>query len=202
MKIIIFAAIILLTAAGCNSSSTNTDKPATASTKTAEIKKASFFPVTSFIKGQLRVIDSLPITPLHTITINNKTDSFWLKKDQLAPLLADFLSPEISDTNLINSFKETSFNDQTLNAITFTYDPSTILPDSFSLRHWDVYITPESGKVSKVYLVKQLTENGNSITRQLTWRSDKWALIVTLLNKPDGSSQLVKEDKFIWNFNE
>ena len=187
-------------AIGCTTS-TNNKTPAI-TTIVNETKKDSFFPVTSFLKGQMITLDSLPVTPLHTITINHKTDSLWLKKKQLIPLLNGFLSPEIKETNLIKYFKETSFNDQTLNAITFTYDPVSLLPDTLPLRHWDIYIDPESGKILKVYLVKKFKEKENIITQQLTWKTNKWATITTLLNKPNGDTQLLKEEKFIWNFND
>lgn len=116
-------------------------------------------------------------------------------------MLASFILPEIKETNMVNYFKETSFNDQTLNAITFTYDPIKPLPDSILLRHWDVYIDPESGKVTMVYLVKQIKEKAENKTLQLTWKTDKYAMIKTIVNKADGSTKLLKEDKFIWKFN-
>lgn len=200
MQKFFFLVIIILVAIGCTTS-TNNKTPAIA-TVVNETKKDSFFPVTSFLKGQMITLDSLPVTPLHTITINHKTDSLWLKKKQLVPLLNGFLSPEIKETNLIKYFKETSFNDQTLNAITFTYDPVSLLPDTLPLRHWDIYIDPESGKILKVYLVKKFKEKENIITQQLTWKTNKWATITTLLNKPNGDTQLLKEEKFIWNFND
>lgn len=200
MKELFFSATIILIIVSCTNSTNN--KTSGIATAINETKKDSFFPVTSFIKGQMTLLDSLPITSLHIITINNKTDSIWLKKSELIPLLVNFLSPEIKETNLIKFFKETSFNDQTLNAITFTYDPVVVLPDSISLRHWDIYIDPESGKISKVYMVKQVKEKENIFTQQLTWKTNKWAAITTLLNKRNGNSQLLKEEKIIWNFNE
>jgi hypothetical protein len=160
----------------------------------------SFFPVTSYIRGQIHILDSLPITPLEVTVVKGRTDSIWLTKEKLRPLLEPFLNPVIAETNLIPYFTETRFNDQTINAITFTYEPSKKLPDSISLRHWDVYVDPEKGMVVKVYIVKQLKENGQDITQQLTWQTDKSAKITTILNKVDGSLELLKEDQFIWNF--
>ncbi|MEO6718980.1 MAG: hypothetical protein ABIN67_01400 [Ferruginibacter sp.] len=160
----------------------------------------SFFPVTSYIKGQIHVLDSLPITPLEITVVKGRTDSAWLTKEKLKPLLQPFLYPIIDETNLLPYFTETRFNDQTINAITFTYEPSKKLPDSISLRRWDVYIDPEKGMVTKIYLVKQLKENGQNITQQLTWQTDRSAKISTILNKTDGSLELLKEDQFIWNF--
>ncbi|MDN3657630.1 hypothetical protein QWZ08_18400 [Ferruginibacter paludis] len=200
----LFFPVLISVLISCNNNTKNALPATIAESAPAinEAKKDSFFPVTSFIRGQIRSFDSLLVTPLHTTVINDKTDSVWIKQNALIPLLKDFLSPEIKETNLTSFFKESSFNDQTLNAVTFTYDPVRTLPDSISLRHWDVYIDPESGKISKIYLVKQLKGKEGNITQQLTWKTNKWAGINTILNKPDGTSILLKAEKFIWNFTE
>lgn len=200
MKLLSFSIIILIFT-GCNTSDSSKEVPS--ATRVTEQKKDSFFPVTSFLKGQIAQFASLPVTPLHTITINNKTDSIWIKREQLSALLAGFLSPKISETNLTDYFKETSFKDLTLNSITLTYDPIKLLPDSIPLLHWDVYINPESGKIQKIYMVKQLKNKENLIREQLTWQTDKSATITTLTDKnKDNKMQVLRVDKFIWNFNE
>lgn len=182
-------------------SCTNNTKQVTVGTE-AESKKQidSFFPVTSFIKGQILILDSLPVTPLQITTVKQKSDSAWIHKEDLKPLLLPFLTPVIGETNFTKYFKETKFNDQTLNAVTFTYDPINIIPDSISLRHWDVYVDPEKGTVVKVYMVKNIKENNQSFTQQLTWQTNKMAKISTILNKPDGNMELLKEVVFTWDF--
>ncbi len=40
---------------------------------------------------------------------------------------------------------------------------------SINLSSWNVYINPISGKVTKIYIVKNIKENNQSITQQLTW---------------------------------
>ena len=163
--------------------------------------KDSFFPVTSFIKGQIAQLIKLPVTPLHTITINKKTDSIWIKREQLAKMLVNFVSTEITETNLTAYFKETSFNDLSVNAVTLTYDLIKPLPDSIPLIHWDIYIDPENGKIQKIYLVKQYKNKIDIITEQLTWQTDKSATITTLINKNGNRTELQKVEKFIWDFN-
>ena len=160
----------------------------------------SFFPVTSYLKGQIIILDSLPITPLQITTIKGKSDSVWIPKNDMKKLLDPFLSARINETNLVEFFTETKFNDQTLNAITFTYDPSRIIPDSISLRHWDIYINPETGIVEKVYIVKNSKEGKNNFTQQLTWKSNEMAKITTILNKEDGNKELLKEVVYTWKF--
>jgi len=160
----------------------------------------SFFPVTSFIQGQMIQFDSMAITPLLISTVHDKADSQWIKREQLRPLLQSFLTPVINETNLVKYFKETKFNDQTVGAITLTYDPVTTLPDSIPLSNWNVYVDPKKGTVNKVYIVKHITENGQSIIQQLIWQTGEFAQITEILNKPDGSFEIIRQDKYIWNF--
>jgi len=191
-------AIIILLVYGCSGNV----KPAVipAPVQVEEQKTASFFPVTSFIRGQIITLDSLPVTPLQITIVKQKSDSVWMPKKDMIPLLKPFLEPVISETNLTKYFKETKFNDQTINAVTFTYDPVGIIPDSITLRHWDVYVDPERGNVTKVFMVKSIKENNLSFTQQLTWQTDKMAKISTILNKPGGDMELLKEVVFIWKF--
>ena len=158
----------------------------------------AFFPVTSFLKGQLIALDSLPITVLRIVTIKGKSDSFWIKKENVQPLLDDFFTQEINTTNLTAFFKESKFNDEGVDAITYTYEPKAALPDSILLKHWDVYVKLQTGKVKRVYMVKQVKQGAEIFTLQLTWVTDKWAKIVTILNKSAGESELIKEEQFVW----
>lgn len=190
----ILPAICLLVLNSCSNITNKTNTPEDKTTA------ASFFPVTSFIKGQIIVLDSLPVTPLQITTVNGKADSVWITKNDLKKLVQPFLTPVIDETSLADFFTETKFKDETLNAITFTYDPSKVIPDSIPLRHWDVYINPETGNVEKVYIVKNIQEQGKVFTQQLTWQTNKLVKITTILNKKDGNQELLKEVVFVWNF--
>ncbi|MEO7766557.1 MAG: hypothetical protein ABIS01_03990 [Ferruginibacter sp.] len=189
-------AIAILVLLGC---SQNAEKNATI-TENNGLKTDSFFPVTSFIKGQMIILDSLPVTPLRLTSIKGNTDSVWLTKTALKQQLQSFLTPAINETGLTKYFKETKFNDQTLNTVTFTYEPIIVLPASITLRHWDVYINPQTGTVTKVYIVKAIKKDDQLFTQQLTWQTDKLAKISTFLNKPDETMNLLKEVVFIWKF--
>jgi hypothetical protein len=186
--------ICLLVLCSCSSNSKKTNPPE------ENPIAASFFPVTSFIKGQIILLDSLPVTPMQITTIKGKSDSIWITKELLKKLLLPFQTPVIDETSMVNYFTETKFKDQTLNAITFTYAPSQTIPDTISLRHWDVYVNPETGNVEKVYIVKTIKEQGANFTQQLTWQTDKLIKITTILNTADGNQELLKEVVFIWNF--
>jgi hypothetical protein len=186
---------------GCSNKKNNpADTANTADSINTNPEQNSLFPVTSFLKGQMIALDSVPVTILQVSTNNGKADSAWISKEKIKPLLQPFISDLIDKENLVSFFKESKFNDQTTDAITFTYAPKKVLPDSIALRHWDVYVNPETGTIRRVYIVKQLKENGLLYTQQLTWQTDKWAKIVTINDKDGGKVQ--SDIKWIWNFTE
>lgn len=193
MKIIISLSLSLLLVYSCKHSS----EKKTGNTQIATKEKPSFFPLTEYIKGQIREITDRQVNPLEYVTVNDRTDSSWLKIEDLPQAFSDFLHPQIDSVNMVTLFKESRFMDQTINAFTFTYDPIAALPDSMALQHWDVYIDPASGKVRRVYMVKSA---GEGMTKQLTWQGDKWCRIVDIVNKQDGTSVIEKEVKITWEF--
>lgn len=156
-----------------------------------------FFPVTSFIKGEIFEIKKSGINPVKYTTADNKTDSAWLKIEEIDAAVNEFLTPEIDSTNLTTLFTEKSFLDQSINAITLTYDAKTKLPDSFKLKRWDIYIDPDAQKVKRIYLVKEIN---SSKTLQLTWVTGKWCKITTLSTDQNGVSTVEKEEKLNWDF--
>ena len=91
--------------------------------------------------------------------------------------------------------------DQTINAVTFSFDAKMKLPDSIKLNHWDVYIDPQKNTVQRIYMVKEDIVNGANITTQLTWKADKWCSIRTIMQQP-GKDPQVKEEIMKWNFDE
>ena len=161
----------------------------------------SIFPVTNFLKGQLKEIDSMEVTPLKMIVANGKTDSIWLKREDIRPAAASFLTPLIDSTTMSSFFSEKSFLDQTINSYTFSYDPKMKLPDSIKLTHWDVYMSPQTNTVTRIYMVKENVVNDTDITTQLTWFANKWFSIRTI-KQLQGKQPEVKEEKMIWDFDD
>ena len=161
----------------------------------------NIFPVTSFLKAQLRSLDTLPVTPLRTLTRNGKTDSTWLKREDIRKEATPFLSPEIDSATMYPLFTEKSFLDETINAFTFSYDPKGKLPDSVHLIHWDVYMNPQTKSIQRIYMVKEASEGPRTVTTQLTWLTGKWYSIRTI-TEIAGQQPQVQEEKMIWNFDD
>jgi hypothetical protein len=193
MKIIISILACSFFLYSCNDSG----KPAEQASFADTAENQRFFPVTAYLKGEIFNIRKSGINPLKYTIVNERTDSVWLKVEELDAALQEFLQPEIDSANLITLFTEKSFLDQSIDAVTLTYEPSATLPDSMQLKRWDVYIDPETNKVKRIYMVK---EPDKTKTLQLTWLSNKWCKIVSILTDEKGVSKIEKEEKFILDF--
>ncbi len=162
-----------------------------------EKEEQAFFPVTTYLLGQMMEIKSGGVNPLKLTVKNNRRDSAWITMEKLDNELADFLSPAIDSAKLSALFQEKKFFDQTLNAITLTYDPIAKLPDSIPYQHWDIYIDPEKNTVQRIYLVKTIPGNKQ---QQLTWQSGKRCKIVTINNPLESNASVASEVTYTWDF--
>lgn len=195
MKFFLFYTAVLPILVSC------TNNPRTAGTVSKQdsvVVKQSFFPVTSYIRGQLYEMKKMGINPLKYTITGNHTDSVWLKIEDIDEAVKEFLTPEIDSANLVDLFTEKNFLDQTIGAFTFTYDPIAKLPDTLKLRRWDVHIDPGTEKVKRVYLVKEISK---SKTLQLIWQSNKYCKITTIITDQNGNSSVEKEEKITWDLN-
>jgi len=193
LKKFLFSAIITIVITSCEQKKTNRFQQET------NTNANNFFPVTQYILGQIKELDSLPVTPLKVTTINGKADSVWIKREEIRSFIQPFITPVIDSITLHDYFSEKSFLDQTINAFTFSYEPVKPLPDSIELRRWDIYVDPQSNKVTRIYIVKQ-TNTTPMKTIQLTWKSGYFCKITTITENGN-SDQDVKEQELIWNFN-
>lgn len=156
-----------------------------------------FFPVTSYLAGQVQEVKQIGIAPLVITDSAGSTDSVWLKFELLDSVFQDFLQPQIDTANLSEFFNQETFADQTLGTYTLNYLPKTALPDSISLMRWDVLINPETNKVKRVFIVRRIDDKTE---QQLTWQSGLWAKKVLIANDEAGKQFVVKEQTIKWNF--
>lgn len=197
MKTFFLLTACIIVLISCNNSSTSEATKNEKKPDSLLAKKESFFPVTSYIRGELFEFKKDGINPIKHTTIKNHTDSVWLKIEEVEGAVKEFLYPEIDSLNLVSLFSEKSFLDQSIDSYTFTYDPDGPLPDTMTLKHWDVYIDPSSGKVKRIYMVKEISKNK---TLQLTWQSRKWCKIISIITDQNGKSSVEKEEKITWDF--
>ena len=195
MKRIFGLSIICIINLSCNSNSKDSPPP---QAKNNIDTIDNFFPVTNFIKGEIFQIKNGGITPLRKVIVNGKSDSSWVKMENIDSLTAIFTTPIIDTANCNTNFTENKFLDQTINAFTFSYEPKAGVQNNFAFAKWDVYVNPETEKVTRIYLVKKISEKEMV---QLTWQVGKSFKIVTLnTNGSTNKLEKTKEETLTWKF--
>jgi len=138
-------------------------------------EQASFFPLSDYLLGQIKLMKRGDINPLLKTHTDHKDDSAWVKMESIDSVLKDFTEPFIDSVTLSPYFKETKFEDASMNLITLSYDANNGIPANVPWTHWDIYIDPESGEVKRIYMVKYL-KNGQ--TQQMHCKpGDSWKII-------------------------
>ena len=59
------------------------------------LEKQKFFPVTDYLEGEIYNIKKSGVNPLKYTTVNDHTDSVWIKIEELDSVVAEFLHPRI-----------------------------------------------------------------------------------------------------------
>ncbi len=106
MRLLTFLLVICLFGS-CNNHNTKPEV-LTPSINPEKNARESFFPVTNYLKGQLTEIKNGGVNPLKFTTSHAKTDSMWLKMEDLTNEAAPFLEPVIDTANISHLFREFS----------------------------------------------------------------------------------------------
>lgn len=168
-----------------------------ATRETEGVEAPNFFPVTNYIYGQIEAIKQAGINPIKLDSSNNKVDSSWLKIEDFQDAFLEFVTPGIDSTNLTPFFNESKFEDKTIDSYTFTYTAKPSLPDSIVLQRWDVYISPMSNSIKRIFLVKKLSDTKEL---QLTWQSGQWCKTVTIITNAQGQQSVSSVQTIKWHF--
>ena len=164
------------------------------STSTKPQSDASFFPVGNYLLGDVASLKQNGISPKYYHVKDGISDSSFLQLQNIETNLSDFLSPMIDSIGMSSWVKESKFYDESIAFFTLSYDVQKDYFEKTAWRKWDVYVDPESQKVDRLFLVKNLSD---STIAQLTWIPKSNAKIVIINNQ---NSSVVEEKTFIWNY--
>src|SRR5439155_1640958 len=124
-----FAALLLSSSFfSCKNHSANGETPAgdsaaakaadSSAAVAADTAAAVFFPVADFIGGQIKMVDSLQLPLVKSITVNHRTAFAPPMTDaEFKSLAAAFRQPDISDPSLKKFYKESSYADQSMPSV-------------------------------------------------------------------------------------
>jgi hypothetical protein len=85
------------------------------SCKNKKQEQKNYIDVSSYMKGQLKYIDTVPFAFLKVVQQDSiYTDSQFISKEQVKAIVQPFLVKELEKKNFEENFKEISFADATL----------------------------------------------------------------------------------------
>jgi hypothetical protein len=196
-KHVVFIFLTVIYVIGC--SSPDSQKISTKITASDSlVKTESFFPVTDFIGGQIKMIDSLQLPLTKTITVNKNTKMEPVSDQEFRLLARNFQQPDINDSSIRKFYKESSIADQSIPSVTLTYSATdTSLP----VQKINVFIKPDlvkNDKVTGIYIEKLFTSKDTVFSQKLYWKTGKNFQVVT--EKRTRSKLLPTEQiKVIWD---
>jgi hypothetical protein len=166
--------------------------------KTGDVK---YFPVLSYIKGQVADIDTSLYRIMKIETIDSTSDTVFLKRHEFRKYAKDFLTlPDISGPNWRDDYEETKMYDEYMKAVILTY--TTTVPDN-EVKREDVIVDPQpdengNSRVRTIIVDKWTRQDDAMIHKNMVWQSDKLFFILT---KTDREKQPEKVNKLevVWN---
>ena len=178
---VLFVTLFIISA--CNNNQTtlvaNAATDTTMARDTVTTKKEDFFPVSAYIGGQLKIIDSLQLSLSMATTINNNTRYSVATDKQLRQWADLFQHPDINEPSLKGQYKETNIADESGPSVTLIY---TALNAMLPVQKVNVFIKPDpiqNDKVTGVYIEKSFTSNDTVYSQRLLWKSGKSLQVVT-----------------------
>lgn len=167
------------------------------SCKNQKKEPREYIDVSSYLKGQLKYIDSVPFAFLKVVVQQDSiyTDSQFISKEQVRAIIQPFLVKEIEKKNFEKNFRETSFADATIETVTITYEAEN---DQLPVSRVDIYVNPEKEMISQLYLVRHEERNDSLFIQQLLWKHNKSFVLITGRAKKNEPENIVTE-KVIWD---
>jgi hypothetical protein len=168
--------------------------------KTENKEKPDFIDVSSYLKGQLSYLDTVPFAfQKTTLKDSVHTDSVFITKEQVKAIALQFLTEDLQKKNFQQLYKETLFGDAGMNTITLTYEPEDA--KDLTVQRVDVYVNPETNEIAKMYFIRKQDMKDSSIVQQLLWKHNKSFLLITTTYKNNNEEKVVTE-KVNWNDSE
>jgi hypothetical protein len=161
---------------------------------------AQFFPVLTYLKGQVAKMDSSMATIIMIEREGaNPPDTTYLKREEFKNYAKEFLQlPDISSEKLRDDYTVTQMYDDLLNAFVFTY---TTTEKEEEIKKQDVILEPGEGGNSEIKTInidKWAQKGGATEHKNMLWEADRRFLIITKIQTKEAPEK-IKTLEVKWN---
>lgn len=186
MRIIIALMSLVITVSSCGSKgNANAEKSDT----------TKFFQTAFVIQKDIREVNATPYYLYRLDEVNGKKDSTPINTAQFNKIAARFLNPDINDKKLKPFYKESIFEDQTMQGFTVNY--STTNKD-LEIHSVDVLLKDDGKTIKNIMIRKFFNYKDSSAIEQLTWKPGEKFQILRSVQKPDNSENNY-QTTVVWN---
>lgn len=167
-----------------------------ANTALSNADTSRFFSVSSFIKSEMQLLDSMPYyIYLQTTNANGHKDSVTLSKPGFDSLAQAFIQLDIVALGLKDKYTEQSFQDLSTNSITLNY---LATDKSLPIQMIQVLLNEDNSKVNRLYIKTFESSAAGNLTKTYSWKAGKSFYIATAVQKEKQAEQITKQ--FVnWN---
>lgn len=140
--------------------------------------------VISIIKGQLNQLDTSFFQLTKFETVEGKTDTTYIKREDIRALAKDFLTlPDISQNNYTDNYSEERLIDETQNTLSIT----AVAKDEKLEIQKQIIIVPldkfATGSVQSIYIDRFVQVNDSSLQQKLFWEIGKYFQVGSITQK-------------------
>ena len=159
-----------------------------------------FFPVASFLKGQVKNVDTSLYRIIKIETVDGRSDTSYIRREEFGKVAGDFTRlPDIGSDKYYDDYDETQMYDDALESFILTY---TTKEEDNEVQRADVMLgrgNEEGTNDVKNIIVRTVENKGQtSIEKSMVWYVDQKFIIVTKTYTKDKPEKINKVE-VIWN---
>ncbi len=164
MKNLLVVCLLCITAFACKNKSTAADPRITKADTTR------FYPIASFIRGQLNLFESTKAIYVCVTIAGEKKDSVVINKQEAYKLAKAFIDADISDSLHKINYKESVFHDAGTGSYNINYTAFNLTD---TVQNIDILMDEQTSLIKRLFIRKQYLQEDARIIEQLNWKANE-----------------------------
>jgi hypothetical protein len=156
----------------------------------------AYYPISDYIRSQIAYIDTTPLAIEKQVFENGKRiDSTVIDRPTFKQMAEEFAQPDLNLHSIKPLYRESMYNDLSMNSLTFTYDTND--PDQ-ELQQITVLLNPDTKRVKNIIFRKIRSKGDTTITMNGLWKNNmNFQINYTL--QPKIGAAVERQVKVIWD---
>lgn len=154
-----------------------------------------YYPINSFIRQQIKQVDTTPYYVYRVLVMNSKKDSTTINRATFDSLAKQFMLPELEEGALKKNFNESVYEDQSTNSITLTYSPKT---NNTVVRNAMVLLDPDSQSVKWIFINTLQNQGDSTVIQKIGWKGGASCYLNRSVSHANGLENETKLN-IVWN---